>query len=117
MKYVSALLLIFLVGCSNTMLPTATSDDVDWEKYGMMAAESGEVKLSENEFAAQGIDDGATYMAYSSGYEAGRGQYCAQDAFSLGESRRYYRGICDDLNDRFRREYELGRTLKGSKRY
>ncbi|EKM22141.1 hypothetical protein VCHENC03_3280 [Vibrio sp. HENC-03] len=86
---------------------------MEWKQYGMQRAEAGDTKLSMQEFNK----DDELYMAYSNGYESGRANYCAQDAFTLGESRRYYRGICDDLDDRFRREYELGRTAKGSKRY
>ncbi|MGR5058166.1 DUF2799 domain-containing protein [Vibrio rotiferianus] len=112
MKYLSPIILLMLVGCSNSTPPSGT-DSMQWNQYGMQRAEAGDTKLSMQELNK----DDELYMAYSNGYETGRANYCAQDAFSLGESRRYYRGICDEIDGRFRREYELGRTLKGSKRY
>ena len=112
MKYLSPIILLLLVGCSNSTPPSGT-DSMQWNQYGMQRAEAGDTKLSMQELNK----DDELYMAYSNGYETGRDNYCAQEAFSLGESRRYYRGICDEIDDRFRREYELGRTLKGSKRY
>ncbi|MCX2788426.1 DUF2799 domain-containing protein [Vibrio sp. Sgm 5] len=112
MKYLSPMILLLLVGCSST-IPPSSNDSMEWKQYGMQQAEAGDTKLSMQEFN----NGDELYVAYSNGYEAGRSNYCAQDAFSLGESRRYYRGICDDVDDRFRREYELGRTAKGSKRY
>ncbi|OHY90118.1 hypothetical protein BI375_07675 [Vibrio rotiferianus] len=112
MKYLSPIILLLLVGCSNSTPPSGT-DNMQWNQYGMQRAEAGDTKLSMQELNK----DDELYMAYSNGYETGRANYCAQDAFSLGESRRYYRGICDEIDDRFRREYELGKTLKGSKRY
>ncbi|MDF2153207.1 DUF2799 domain-containing protein [Vibrio sp. CAU 1672] len=112
MKYLSPVLMLVLAGCASSQAPSS-NDSMEWQQYGIQRAEAGYTKLAEHEFHK----DDELYAAYSKGYEAGRKNYCAQDAFSLGESTRYYRGICDDVDDRFHREYELGKTLRGSKRY
>ena len=49
-------------------------------------------------------------MAYQSGYQEGKKEYCEQSAYMLGVRDMPYFGICDDIDPFFKQNYESGRT-------
>lgn len=103
--------LLFLSACAQTSLPTSTSV-VDWQMFGKQSALDGLIELSEERIAKLDDTNHATpelIMAYQSGYQEGKKEYCEQSAYMLGVRDMPYFGICDDIDPFFQQNYESGR--------
>ncbi|UPQ88273.1 DUF2799 domain-containing protein [Vibrio sinaloensis] len=112
MKVKLILLSILLVGCSSQPIPLSSSTQ-DWRDFGQQQAQMGWLKQSQSALAKQRSDsvlDSELYLAYDSGYEVGRNNYCQQDARMLGVVGKPYLGICDQLDPFFYQDYMSGRT-------
>ncbi|WP_241033852.1 DUF2799 domain-containing protein [Vibrio maerlii] len=118
MKILIAVTFIFmLVGCSQPE-PLANNSET-WRQFGVDQAQKGWLKKSETKMAKYSSSEAVNqelFMAYSEGYEEGRAAYCQQDAYLLGITGRTYLGICDELDWRFRQDYDTGRASKPSGR-
>ena len=111
MRYLGLLVSLLLIGCVQTSLPIASTVDA-WQAFGTERALNGNIKLSEASLVKMMNDSGleaSLYAAYSQGYEAGRAEYCAQNAYILGVKGQQYLGICDQINIWFRDDYNAGR--------
>lgn len=90
-----------MMGCASE--PVDLTTITNWQKYGFEQANKGNVMLSDSEISA---DD---FVLYKQGYEVGKKAYCSQDAYNLGMRGNTYHGICDDVSQDFKTQYELGR--------
>ncbi|EDP58350.1 DUF2799 domain-containing protein [Vibrio sp. AND4] len=107
-------MLFFLNACAQTTLPSSTNA-TDWQGFGKQTALNGSIELSEEGIAKLDNTNLATaelIMAYQTGYQEGKQEYCAQSAYILGVRGAPYSGICDDVNPFFRNDYESGRMSK-----
>ncbi|MFM2591064.1 DUF2799 domain-containing protein [Vibrio sp. TBV020] len=112
MKYLLAVTIFLLVGCTSQPTPM-TSLASDWSDYGQQRAEQGFIKQSESKLAkldSQGYLNSELYMAYDNGYEQGRETYCSQSAYMLGVMGKPYRGICERLDPFFYQDYVSGKN-------
>lgn len=102
---------LILAACAQTTLPTS-SNVTDWQAFGKQSALDGLRVLSEDRIAALDGSNHATpelIMAYQTGYQQGKQEYCEQSAYMLGVIGRPYFGICDDLDPFFQHDYDAGR--------
>ncbi|MCY9869412.1 DUF2799 domain-containing protein [Vibrio barjaei] len=102
----SLITVVFMSGCTQTAFPTDGTSD-SWQTFGYEQSKKGYMKKTPEELS---VNDAALETAYSKGYEKGRIEYCAQDAYKLGIMGKSYLGICDDLDWRFRMKYNDGRS-------
>lgn len=112
MKYVLALIVLILVGCSAQPTPLTTVES-DWSDYGKGRAEQGLMKQSEAKLAkldTTGAFSNELYLAYDNGYEEGRQTYCAQSAYMLGVIGKPYLGLCDKIDPFFYQDYVSGKN-------
>ncbi|MGF1747545.1 DUF2799 domain-containing protein [Vibrio cionasavignyae] len=93
-------------GCSQTVYPLSNNAE-EWVSFGYEQAKKGNLKQAKSDLKEYGEPQ---YIHYSEGYEQGRNEYCQQDAFRLGRSRQPYKGICDELDWRFRLDFNDGRA-------
>ncbi|MDN2482172.1 DUF2799 domain-containing protein [Vibrio agarivorans] len=103
--------LLLLSACSTVMTPDSVQKS-DWQAFGLEQGEKGLIKLSQNKLQDKdttGQFNSDLYLAYSDGYEVGRGEYCQQSAYMLGVTGRPYYGVCDNINIWFRQDYQSGR--------
>ncbi|PFG45362.1 uncharacterized protein DUF2799 [Vibrio sp. ES.051] len=110
--FVIGAMALLLVACAQTTLPTSSSV-VDWQAFGKQSALDGLRALSGERIAA--LDGNANHatpeliMAYQTGYQQGKQEYCEQSAYMLGVIGRPYFGICDDVDPFFQHDYDAGR--------
>lgn len=96
----------FLAGC--TTLPYPEGNDASaWNDYGYQDAIKGYHKKSESKISQERA---GVFEFYSEGYEKGRKEFCSQDAYKLGISGQPYTGLCDELDWRFRLDFNDGRA-------
>ena len=111
MRYLGLLVSLLLIGCVQTSLPVASTEDA-WQAFGTERALNGSLKLSEASLGKMtngSMLDEKLYAAYSQGYEVGRAEYCTQNAYILGVKGQQYLGICDQISIWFREDYNAGR--------
>ncbi|APX07421.1 MULTISPECIES: DUF2799 domain-containing protein [Vibrio] len=104
-------MLLFLNACAQTTLPSSVNA-TDWQAFGKQTALKGSLELSEDRIAKLDDTNRATpelIMAYQTGYQEGKEEYCQQSAYILGVQGAPYYGICDDLDPFFHNDYESGR--------
>ncbi|MGR5546185.1 DUF2799 domain-containing protein [Vibrio sp. PNB22_2_2] len=104
-------MLLFLNACAQTTLPSSVNA-TDWQAFGKQTALNGSLELSEERIAKFDDTNRATpelIMAYQTGYQEGKEEYCQQSAYILGVLGTPYLGICDDLDPFFQYDYESGR--------
>ncbi len=110
--FVVGAMLLFLNACAQTTLPTSVSV-TDWQAFGKQSALDGLIELSEERIAKLDETNRATpelIMAYQTGYQEGKKEYCKQSAYMLGVRDMPYFGICDDIDPFFNQNYESGRN-------
>lgn len=90
-----------MMGCASETVDLSTV--TNWQKFGFEQAIKGEKMLAESAISAEDM------VLYKQGYAVGKSAYCDQDAYKLGMRGRNYNGICDDVSDDFKTQYELGR--------
>lgn len=99
------LLLLFsstaMMGCASQNVDSTTI--TNWKKYGFEQANQGNVMRSDSDISADDFD------LYKQGYDVGKEKYCSQDAYNLGMRGNTYHGICDDVSQEFKTQYELGK--------
>ncbi|HDM8052445.1 DUF2799 domain-containing protein [Vibrio harveyi] len=105
-------MLLFLTACAQTRLPDSVNV-TDWQDFGKQSALDGLIELSEDRIVKLDDTNRATpelIIAYQSGYQEGKKEYCEQSAYMLGVRDMPYFGICDDIDPFFKQNYESGRT-------
>lgn len=104
--------LVLLSACAQTSLPTS-ANVTDWQAFGKQSALDGLIELSEERIAKLDETNRTTpelIMAYQTGYQEGKKEYCKQSAYMLGVRDMPYFGICDDIDPFFNQNYESGRN-------
>ncbi len=97
-QWLAAIAVAVLAGCS-AQPDTTSFTSTDWQAYGYEEGLAGREQL---------VSVSGDSSAYIQGYEQGRQEYCAQDAFELGKLQRPYHGVCDTVNPDFRAAYVEG---------
>ncbi|MGF1697391.1 DUF2799 domain-containing protein [Vibrio lamellibrachiae] len=116
MKYLWLLVVLFTVGCAQLMTPESIAE-ADWAEFGKQRGLDGQLFHSQERLAKHDSQDILTdelYMAYSTGYDEGKVEYCSQSAHMLGVMGKPYRGVCDDIKTFFRQDYNSGRESSGA---
>ncbi|WP_158264542.1 DUF2799 domain-containing protein [Photobacterium rosenbergii] len=99
----TALSIVVLSACSSTENTYSNIDN--WDEHGYRTGLSGEVAKQESKFSYADKDN---YNEYLNGYKRGQQAYCEQDAYLLGLTSQPYKGVCDEIDNSFAFDYQLG---------
>ncbi|WP_070963345.1 DUF2799 domain-containing protein [Vibrio sonorensis] len=118
MRFIPILLIAFTFGCTTMPFPDS-ADASQWEDLGKQRALNGYSAQSQDRLskAAGQMVSNELYTSYRLGYEAGRDEYCSQNAYMLGVKRVPYSGVCDLIDPFFKQDYISGKGSTAGARF